>query len=771
VQLETHKGVLLLTEPAKRWIDAFPIGNGSIGAMAFGGTDMERLALNHENLWRGVTRNRTVEPKHQFLPEIRENLLNGEWIEGANLATKHLSGHGQRVQPYQPAGDLKLHFSGHTDVENYRRSLDYSTATAEVSYRVGDVTYKRETFASAVDNALVTRITADKPEAISALIQLGRIEDPDCEIQEWAGENRIGFKGRFIEGIEFATETRVYLSGGNTSAGDSASVRVSGADELLLVTAIAVDYNHPDPAGWCSEHLDGVSNDFDTLKERHLAEYKPLYDRVSFALYANPEVENLPLDARLDRLKNGEDDPGLFSLYFNYGRYLLLSSSRKCDQPANLQGIWNDELRPPWDSDIHNNINVQMNYWPAEVCNLPECTEPLFRYMERNIPEGLKIAKNLYGCRGICFCLQTDIWARPTPEAPGWDVWTGAAAWLSEHLWWRYEHSLDEEFLRNRVYPFLKLCAEFYEDYLVKDSKGCLVTVPSQSPENRFVGGSEPVSLCVGATMDFLLIREVMERCIQASEILGVDEGLRPKWQGILNGIPPFQIGKFGQLQEWLDDLEEAEPGHRHMSHLIGIYPGEQMTPETLPEMYKAARVTLERRLASGGGHTGWSRSWVCALWARFFESELAYKHLACLITDFATKSLLDTHPMDNEWGCVFQIDGNFGGTAAIAELLMQNYGGTIRLLPALPSRWKNGSVKGLRARGGFTIGIEWKDGALTKAEITSDFGGPGRVIYAYGSLSAEIDGKELPVERDVRIGRLDFSTSAGQTVVLKPSK
>lgn len=762
--------MLWLTEPAKRWIDAFPLGNGSIGAMVFGGADTERLALNHENLWRGVTRNRTTEPKHQFLPEIREKLLAGDWIEGANLATKHLSGHERRVQPYQPVGDLHLRFSDHSNIENYRRSLDLSTATVEVSYQIGDVTYKRETFISAVDKVLVTRITADKPGVVSALVRLGRIEDPDCEIKEWSGKNKIGFQGRFTEGIEFAVETRVYSSGGNTAACDGAGVQISGADELLLVTAIAVDYNHPDPAGWCSEHLDEVSNDFETLKKRHLAEYKLLYDRVSFALGANPQAETLPLDARLDRLKKGEDDPGLFSLYFNYGRYLLLSSSRNCDQPANLQGIWNDELRPPWDSDIHNNINIEMNYWPAEVCNLPECTEPLFRYMERNIPEGIKITKDLYNCRGICFCLQTDIWGRPTPEAPGWDVWTGAAAWLSEHLWWRYEYSLDEELLRNRVYPFLKLCAEFYEDYLVEDSYGRLVTVPSQSPENRFIGGMDPVSLCVGATMDFLLIREVMERCIRASGILGVDEDLRPQWQGILDGIPPFQIGKFGQLQEWLDDFEETEPGHRHASHLIGVYPGEQMTPETLPEMYKAARVSLERRLASGGGHTGWSRSWVCALWARFFESELAYEHLVCLITDFATKSLLDTHPMDNEWGYVFQIDGNFGGTAAIAELLMQSCGGTIRLLPALPSRWKNGSVKGLRARGGFTVDIEWKNGALTKAGITSELGGPCRVIYTGGSLSAAIDGTELPVERDDHSG-LAFSTVIGRTVSLKPSK
>lgn len=764
------RDTLWLVEPAKRWIDAFPIGNGSIGAMIFGGTDTERLALNHENLWRGVTKGRTVEPKYQYLPEIREKLLAGKWVEGAELATKHLSGHERRVQPYQPVGDLRLHFSSRADVENYGRTLDLSTAIAEVSYRAGGVTYKRETFASAADGAIITRVSADKPGAISVKIELGRVDNPECELKPWSNTNGIGFTGRFVEGIEFAVETRVYPSGGKIAAGEGANIQVSGADELLLVTAIAVDYNQPEPAKWCSEHLDKIPADFDTLKERHIAEYKPLYDRVSFNLAANEEAEKLPLDVRLDNLRKGGNDPGLFPLYFNFGRYLLLSSSRKCDQPANLQGIWNDDIRPPWDSDIHNDINVEMNYWPAEVCNLPECTEPLFNYMEQSVPEGTKITKNLYGCRGVCFCIQTDIWGRPTPEAPGWDVWTGAAAWLSEHLWWRYEYSLDEKLLKDRVYPFLKLCAEFYEDYLVKDSLGRLVTVPSQSPENYFAGGATPVSLCVGATMDFLLIREVMERCIKASEILGIDEDLRLKWHEILNGIPPFQAGKFGQLQEWLDDHEEAEPGHRHVSHLIGVYPGEQMTPETLPEMYKAARVSLERRLAAGGGHTGWSRSWVCALWARFLEGELAYEHLVCLITDFATKSLLDTHPMNNEWGYVFEIDGNFGGTAAIAELLMQSYGGTIRLLPALPSKWKTGSVKGLRAKGGFTVDISWKDGTLTEARITSDFGKPCRIICSSGALSVTSNGTELPVERDTN-GGFTFPTLPDRAVVLKAGK
>ncbi len=758
--------VLWLGQPASRWLDAFPLGNGRLGAMVFGGVETERLALNHENLWRGVTRDRTTPVAHAHLAEVREKLFAGEWLEATELATRYFSGHDRRVQPYQPLGDLTLALPIHGNTREYRRSLRLSSGIAEVSYRVGVLRFRREIFASAEHGVIVVRLSADRPGAITGTVGLSRIDDPDCTLTHWARDNRAGLTGDFPEGVAFAVEVRAVCTGGKMHAGEGATLEITGADEVLLVLTSAVNYHQPRPADWCARHLDATPMDFLILHDAHVTEHRALFERVRLEVGGDPAVEALPVDERLRAIRAGEDDPAIIARYFQYGRYLLMSSSRRCDQPANLQGLWSEELRPPWDADFHHDINIQMNYWLAEVCNLAECLPPFFRYLKRALPQAKQSARNLYDCRGIFLPIQTDVWDRATPESPGWDVWTGAAAWLSAHLWWRYEYSRDEAFLREQAYPFMKQAAAFYEDYLVEHPQhGWLVTAPSQSPENVFVGGASPVSLCVASTMDLLLIRELLDHCLRASDILHCDAARRRRWQAILRKLPPYQIGKHGQLQEWLDDFEEAEPGHRHVSHLYGIFPGEEMTPERQPEFYRAARVSLERRLAAGGGHTGWSRAWTAVLWARFLEGGLAYEHLAHLATDFGTDSLLDLHPPQ-----IFQIDGNLGGAAAVAELLVQSHGGVIRLLPALPPYWPTGSVTGLRARGGFTVDLSWRDGMLTEARVTSDLGLPCRVRTSGVTCRPFSNNKRLPYVTDDD-GTLTFNTIPGQAIVLQAAR
>lgn len=727
--------------PASEWKEGLPIGNGMLGAMVLGGADKERVALNHEWLWRAKGRYRPLGEHHQWLKAIRELMFAGKLLEAANLANEKLGGLGgvsgirNRVDAYQPAGDLLI-TTGHASPADYRRELDLDQGMVTVAYGADDNCLTRQYYAHAVLPVILVRLSGAKP--FSAQLALTRIQDPECRGRAYAAGNVFGFEGRFQEGVRFTVEARVLNAARLTVDAQAGCITAEGTEFYVALT-IAVNHDDGETQSVCRALLDMVDGSWESLLVTHLATHRELYGRSHIEI--GDDIADVPTDVRVQAIREGRNDDALLALYANFGRYLLLCASRPGGLVMNLQGIWNEEINPPWECDLHHDVNIQMHYWPAEVCGLAECAGPLFDHIDRFTPGGREAARKLYNCRGVFFPIQSDPWGRCTPEAQGWDVWTGAAAWLAQHLWWRYEFGLDKVFLRRRAYPFFKEVAAFYEDYLVRHpEKGWLVTVPSQSPENYFKGGTTPVSLCICSTMDIALIRDVLTHAIAASEVLSKDPADRERWRGLLKELPPYQIGRHGQLQEWLEDYEEGEPSHRHISHLLPVYPGDEFTAETQPQLFQAARVALDRRLAHNGGHTGWSRAWVVCCMARFRDGEQAHFHLNHLVTDFATTSLLDLHPPR-----IFQIDGNTGGTAGVCEMLMQSHGQAIRILPALPTSWSRGRVRGLRARGGFIVDIVWSAGRPSKVTVTSTLGGLCRLLCpGLADARATLGGKAL---------------------------
>ena len=814
--------LLWYSSPASEWKEGLPIGNGRLAGMVMGGVMNDRVALNHEWLWRARNRHRDLLPKERDLGRIRELFFAGKTLEAGKLANDMLGGTGgvsgkpNRVDPYQPAGDLLIN-TAHCEIADYRRELDLDRALVTVSYREHGTVLRREYLAHSELPVIAVRLSTESREPFRATLSLNRIDDPDCTIERTSSDDVFGFTGRFPEGVRFAVQAKVLVDGRADHDAELHAMLLD-AREVLVITGIAVDHDggdrcgRSDPLPACLAQIESAPRSWSKLVSGHVRAHRRLYRGVTLDI--GEDRSGVPTDVRLARMRDGEPDDGILALYANLGRYLLIASSRPGGLPANLQGKWNEELHPPWESDLHHDINLQMNYWPAEVCGLGELTGPLFDHIERFVPHGREAAWQLYRCTGVWFPIQTDPWGRSTPESYGWDCWIGAAAWLAQHLWWHYEYTLDKRFLRTRAYPFIRDVAAFYQDYLVPHPqaekatgdrlqatgsaasrwkaepvafnlkpvakaaglkpkaqspkpKHWLVPVPSQSPENRFVGGTEPVSLCIGATMDIELITDVLSHAVEASGILNTDAGLRARWRRILDRLPPLQIGKHGQLQEWLEDYDEVEPGHRHISHLFALYPGDQLTPEGEPELTRAARASLERRLAQKGGHTGWSRAWTVCCLARLREGNLARHHLERLVLDFATNSLLDLHPPR-----IFQIDGNFGGTAGLCEMLLQSHRSIIRILPALPDAWANGKVAGLRARGGFGIDIAWAGGRVRSVTVQSYFGKPCR-IAATGSLpgveaaAVTCDGAAVKVKQ-IGDGVIGFKTQRGKRYSLK---